>query len=562
MDLAQRLPPATAAAPTPEEDIAAAAIEALSEGLVVFDRDLKIRFSSRRALALLGFGRSAGIAARLPALLEGAPRIDHRATHGLLAACIAAARRPAEDPSLAELTFPGAPGLAFALRRPAAQAWALRIAEAPAGAEDKVLAPDALTRLAGRAMFVARVAALLDRPAQRRTPCAVLCIRLDGLRAVADTLGQTMADALLLAAADRLRAALRGSDLAGRIAGEEFAVLQAEAATAGHAEALGARIAALLSEPYPIGEDLLGLGARIGVALAPADGEEPERLLRRARLASRRARPHGRDAVRRFDAAMDAEARSRLALEAALRRAVAEERMALHYQPQLVLADNRLTGFEALLRWSDPVHGGVPPAVFVPLAERLGLMPRLGAWVLRRACREAARWPAPLAVAVNIAPVQFETGRLVAEVSRALWEAALDPRRLEIEVTESVLLHSDQGVLAQLGELRALGARIAMDDFGTGYSSLARLSSFPFDRLKIDRSFVRDLPEGGHAAAIVRAVAELGQRLGLATTAEGVETEAQREGVHGLGCTEGQGFLFGHPMPAEEVAAAIARFAR
>jgi len=561
MDLAQRLHPATATLSSPVEDIAAAAMEMLSEGLIVFDQGLAIRLSSRRALTLLGFGRTTGAAGTLAALLESAPRLDQRATHALLAACSAAAMRPGEDPSLAELAFPGAPGLAFALRRPAPQAWALRIAETGASAQDLSLAPDVLTRLVGRAMFVARITALLNRPVQRRSPCAVLCIRLDGLRAVADTLGQPMADALLQAAAERLRGALRDSDLAGRIGGDELAVLQGEAVATEDAEALGMRIAALLSDPYLVGEDWLGLGARIGVALAPADGDEAERLLRRARLASRRARPHGRGAVRRFDPAMDAEARSRLALEAALRRAVAEEALVLHYQPQLTLAEIRLTGFEALLRWSDPHHGSVPPSVFVPLAERLGLMPHLGAWVLRSACLEAASWPRPLTVAVNIAPVQFENGRLVADVSRALREAGLDPRRLELEVTESVLLHSDEGTLAQLRALRALGVRIAMDDFGTGYSSLARLTSFPFDRLKIDRSFVRDLPQGGQSAAIVRAVAELGQRLGLATTAEGVETEAQRDGLRGLGCTDAQGFLFGRPMPAAEVPAAMARFA-
>ena len=561
MDMAQRLHPATTAFSTPVEDIAAAAMEALSEGLVVFDDALDIRLSSRRALTLLGFGRTVGAAPSLATLLEASPRLDQRATHALLGACTAASLRAAEDPPMTELTFAGAPGLAFALRRTAPRAWVLRIAEAPATAADAALAPDALTHLPGRAMFVARVAALLNRPAQRRSPCAVLCIRLDGVRAVADTLGQGTADALLVSAAGRLRGALRDSDLPGRIAGEEFAVLQTDVAEPPDAEALGARIAALLSEPYLTGEDLLGLGARVGIALAPADGEEAERLLRRARLASRRARPHGRDAVRRFDPSMDAEARSRLALEAALRRAVAEETLALHYQPQLTLADTRLTGFEALLRWSDPLHGAVPPAVFVPLAERLGLMPRLGAWVLRSACQEAAGWSAPLTVAVNIAPVQFENGRLVAEVTRALRDAALDPHRLELEVTEGVLLHSDDGTLAQLRELRALGVRIAMDDFGTGYSSLTRLSSFPFDRLKIDRSFVRDLTEGGQSAAIIRAVAELGQRLGLATTAEGVETEAQREGVLGLGCTEAQGFLFGRPMPAADVPGTIARFA-
>jgi len=306
---------------------------------------------------------------------------------------------------------------------------------------------------------------------------------------------------------------------------------------------------------------MLGLGARIGIAVAPADGEDAERLLRRARLASHRARAHGRDTVRRFDPSMDAEARSRLALEGALRRAVAQEAMALHYQPQLVLADGRLSGFEALLRWTDPLHGAVPPSVLVPLAERLGLMSALGAWVLRTACREAASWPAPLVVAVNVAPVQFEGGQLVRDVRAALRETGLDPRRLELEVTETVLLGSDAGVLAQLAELRAMGISIAMDDFGTGYSSLARLGSFPFDRLKIDRSFVRSLPDGGQAEEIVRAVTELGRRLGLATTAEGIETEAQRDRARGLGCTAAQGFLFGRPMPAAELAGLIARHA-
>lgn len=560
MDMAHRLHLPHAARASAPGDFAAAALEAVSEGIIVFDHTHLVRLFSRRALALLGFGRAAAPSARLDLLLEASPRLDQRATDALLGACSAATLRPHEDPPMTELSWPGSPGLSFGLRRAAPDAWALRIAEAAPTPEDADLAPDPLTRLVSRGMFLARVAARLNRPLNRREPCAVLCVRLDGLRAVADTLGQQAADGLLVGVAGRLRGSLRDSDLAARVAGEEFAVLQGDVAGPPDAFALAQRMVTVLSEPYDTKGDLLGLGARIGIAIAPEDGEDPERLLRQARLAARRARAYGADAVRRFDPAMDAEARSRLALETALRRAIAEERLTLHYQPQLTLADMRLSGFEALLRWSDPLHGAVPPGVFVPLAERLGLMPRLGAWVLRSACRQAAAWPAPLPVAVNVAPVQFETGGLVAEVTRALREAELPPDRLELEVTESVLSDTARDALAQLRELRGLGVRIAMDDFGTGYSSLTRLTAFPFDRLKIDRSFIHGLAGGGQAEAVVRAVAELGQRLGLATTAEGVETEAQREGVLGLGCTDAQGYLFGHPVPAEDIPATIARF--
>ena len=544
------------------DGLATAAMEALSEGVIGFDRSQHIRLLSRRAMALLGFGRGVASHAILPALLAASPRLDRKAVNFLIETCFAATTAPSEDPPLGEQAIDGAPGLLFALRRTTAESWVLRIAEAPLSQPGATLAPDMLTGLANRAMFLARLSVLFDRPAQRATDAAVLCIGLDGLSAIADTLGQDVADQLRVVAAQRLLAGVREQDLVARIADDEFAVLQGEAEESAAAGALARRLATQLGQPCQVGETMLGLGARIGIAVLRSDGADAEQLLRQAGLALRGARRHGIDAVRRFDMAMDVDAQNQLALEAALRRAVSEECFTLHYQPQVTLTDGRLKGFEALLRWTDPRHGMMPPLTVVPIAERLGLIDRLGAWVLRTACAEAARWPGALSVAVNVAPTQFASFTLVAEVKRALMASGLHPSRLELEITESVLLASDEGTRMQLNALRGYGIRLAMDDFGTGHSSFARLSAFPFDRLKIDRSFVQNLPDDDQAATILRAVAELSQRLGLATTAEGVETEEQLERLRGFGCTDVQGYLIGRPIPAAELPAVIARLSR
>lgn len=520
-----------------------------AEGLLSFNADLHVGLVSGRAAALLGLPREGRQARSLGELLEASPRLDRDAVAALMAAALAATLPEGGDEAdLLEL--PGAPGLAFALRRASGGSWVIGVLPRAAFGQGGT---DPLTGLADRLMFEARLSAALDRPSRRRSGCAVLLCELEGLRAVNQMLGHATGEDVLRAAARRLQAAVRDGDLVARLAGEEFAVLQAEVTEAGHAAALAGRLVALLGRPYLIGGETLVVTPRIGLAVAPADGEAPGQLMRRAAMARDEAPAEGEGGWRRFGPEMDRRWQEVRALETALRRAVVENQFELHYQPQVALPEGRLTGFEALIRWRHPERGLLAPALFLPLAERLGLMRRIGTWVLREACRAAAAWPAPLTVAVNLAPAQFEDGSLVAEVEAALNDSGLPPGRLELEVTETVLLATAEAALGQLLALRARGVGVAMDDFGTGHSSLTQLRAFPFDRLKIDRSFVKDLPRGGDAAAIVRAVAGLGRSLGITVTAEGVETEEQLNGVREEGCDAAQGYLFGRPVPLATV---------
>jgi predicted signal transduction protein with EAL and GGDEF domain len=322
------------------------------------------------------------------------------------------------------------------------------------------------------------------------------------------------------------------------------------------AGALAARLVDLLSRPYVAEGQVALVGASVGVALAPADAAEPDALIARADLALYAAKAAGRGGFRFFEPAMQARADGRRRLEQELRAALPLGQLELHYQPQVELAGgNRLTGFEALVRWRHPERGLVAPDLFIPLAAEVGLISAVGEWVVRTACADAARWPGGLRVAVNVTPAELETGRLLPTVAAALRETGLHPHRLEVELTESALHHPTEEAIAQLHGLRMLGVQVSLDDFGTGFSSLMQLRSFPFDRIKIDRSFAED-------AAVVRAVRGLGNALGMRTTAEGVETPAQLESMRDGGCTDAQGYLLGRPVPAGEVAGVIARWTR
>ena len=533
--------------------LAAAALETLPDGVVSFDPDLRVGLVSGRAAALLGLQRTARNAQGISDLLDASPRLDREAVTVLAGACLTATL-PDGDPE-ADLRLPGAPGLRFGIRRATVGTWVLAITP------ETVLAGgggiDPLTGLSDRAMFEARLAAALDRPARRRGGCGVLLVDLEGIRAVNQVLGHAIGEDLLRAAARRLQAAVRDGDLVARMAGEEFAVLQGEVTDAGQAAALAARLVDLLGRAYLIAGETVVVTPRIGIALAPADGAEAALLVRRAAMARHEAPAEGHGTWRRFSPEMDVRWQEARLMEAALRRAVAEGEFELHYQPQVTLPEGIVTGFEALIRWRHPERGLLAPAAFLPMAERLGLMRRIGVWVLREACEAAMRWPAPLSVAVNLAPAQFEDGRLPETVAALLKECGLPAHRLELEVTETVLLATGDAALAQLLALREAGVRIAMDDFGTGHSSLTQLRVFPFDRLKIDRSFVKDLPLGGDAPAIVRAVAGLGRSLGIAVIAEGVETEAQLRELLAEGCEAAQGYLFGRPVPESQMPALI-----
>jgi diguanylate cyclase (GGDEF)-like protein/PAS domain S-box-containing protein len=418
---------------------------------------------------------------------------------------------------------------------------------------------DALTDLPNRVLFREQMADGLARVESQGEAMAVLCLDLDNFKTINDTLGHPIGDKLLRGVAERLRCAVGPDDTIARLGGDEFAILQS-ATSPYAAEALAGRLVEVLSTPIVVDGHEINTGISVGIALAPNDGTAADDLMKCADLALYRAKAEGRSLFRFFEPDMDARIQARRALEVDMRRALASGEFHLVYQPQLNLAANALTGMEALLRWDHPVRSSVPPAEFIPVAEETGLIVPLGEWVLRRACAEAAHWPDSIRVAVNLSPVQFRSRGLVTTVTQALAAAGLPPARLEIEITEAALLQKDEMTVAMLHQLRALGVRISMDDFGTGYSSLSYLRSFPFDKIKIDRSFIADIERNGDSEAIIRAIAELGASLGIETTAEGIETEEQLELVRRAGCTEVQGYLLSMPRPAAEVLDVIARF--
>lgn len=398
-----------------------------------------------------------------------------------------------------------------------------------------------------------------------RLPCtgrgeelAVLCLDLDRFKAVNDTLGHAAGDALLRQVAERLRHHTRDTDTVARLGGDEFAVLQVGTAQPAGATVLARRLIAALAEPFDLDGQQVHIGTSVGVAVAPFDGDTPEQLLKCADLALYRAKAAGRGVLRYFEPEMDERMRMRRQLETDLRGAIERGEFELAYQARVGAADQVVVGVEALVRWNHPVRGRVSPADFIPLAEDTGLVIPIGRWVLQQACRTAMAWPAAVRIAVNVSPVQFKGRTLLRDVLDALAASGLPPQRLELEITEAVLLDDTDTALATLHALRERGIRVAMDDFGTGYSSLSYLRRFPFDKLKIDRSFVKDTTQAGHALAIVGAICTLGRSLGMDTTAEGVETVAQLRAVQAAGCAEVQGYLFSRPGPAAAIAALIA----
>ncbi|MFT8243153.1 putative bifunctional diguanylate cyclase/phosphodiesterase [Roseomonas sp. BN140053] len=412
---------------------------------------------------------------------------------------------------------------------------------------------DALTGLPNRVMFREHMEHALGR-ARRGHGLAVLTLDLDQFKAVNDTLGHSVGDGLLCAVAGRLLGCVRDSDLVVRLGGDEFAVVQEQAVQPQDAAALARRLIEALAPPFLIEEHQVVIGTSIGIVLANGGEDGPDALLKSADLALYRAKAEGRGTFRFFEAEMDALAQARRSLELDLRRALVLNQFELFYQPLVDATHSVITGFEALLRWNHPERGMVSPALFIPLAEEIGVIEQIGGWVLRRACQDAAGWPGTLKVAVNLSPVQFRNRDLAKEVTAVLAATRLPACRLELEITESLLLQDSEGVLAILHEMRALGVRIAMDDFGTGYSSLSYLRRFPFDKIKIDQSFIRGLAENEDCGAIVRAVIGLGRSLGMAVNAEGVETAEQLEALRVEGCSEVQGYFFSKPRPAGEIA--------
>ena len=412
---------------------------------------------------------------------------------------------------------------------------------------------DSLTDLANRVLLNERLEQALGHRIHREEIVAVHHLDLDQFKAVNDTFGHLAGDKLLKIVAGRLRGLVRDTDTIARMGGDEFVIVQGPIRDPAEATSLAQRIIALISEPYDIDGHQAIIGASIGIAVGPGDGLRPDRLLRNADLALYRAKGDGRGTFRFFEPAMDQQMQARRIMEQDLRKALAAGEFELYYQPVVNLASNEISGFEALIRWNHPEKGIIAPATFIPLAEEIGFIVAIGEWVIRQACATAAQWPGDLHVAVNISAVQFRSPGLMQVIVGALAASGLHPTRLEIEITETVLLQNKETTLELLHQLRALGVRIAMDDFGTGYSSLTYLQCFPFDKIKIDRSFVKDITENPGSLNIVRAVAALANGMGMTATAEGVETSEQLDKITSEGCTEMQGYLFSKPLPAAEI---------
>jgi diguanylate cyclase (GGDEF)-like protein len=410
---------------------------------------------------------------------------------------------------------------------------------------------DGLTGLPNRLLFRERLEDALDLAAQGGH-FQVLCLDLDHFKDVNDALGHPVGDKLLQQVSARLLQEIGLNDTVARLGGDEFAVIQIGAELRESSE-LAQRLIATLSAPYEIDGQHIIIGCSVGIALAPQDATDPVALLKAADLALYRAKTDGRGTYQFYEAEMDARLQARRVLELDLRNALANEEFEVHYQPQINLDSNSISGFEALLRWNHPERGMVSPAVFIPVAEETGLIGRIGAWVLKAACSEAMSWPDNIKVAVNLSPVQFKSSALILDVSSALGVSGLRASRLELEITESVMLQDTEAVLRTLHQIQELGVRISMDDFGTGYSSLSYLRKFPFNKIKIDQSFVRDLSERADSAAIIKAVAAMSASLGMDTTAEGVETLDQLDRVRHEGCTEVQGYYYSRPRPASEI---------
>ncbi len=457
------------------------------------------------------------------------------------------------------VAIPGVPCALGASASPSAVSIVRDISERKA-AETKIASMachDTLTGLPNRALLRERM-----EHAQRLVASggavAVISVDLDHFKAVNDRLGHAIGDALLMRVAERLLGCVRREDTVARLGGDEFVILLLGLDDPGEAAERAGHIVEAISEPYDLDGHRLLVSASAGITLSPRDGALPDQLLKNADAALYCAKAEGRRAYRFFDPHMAVDRQVRLDTEAQLREALVSESFRVLYQPIVDLTSSAITGLEALVRWQHPVRGTIAPDAFIPLAEETGMIVPLGAWVLRRACRDAAlSWPATTRLCVNVSSIQIKSPNFVATVRDALHESGLQAGRLELEITESILLQRSDGTLAVLNELRGMGVAISLDDFGTGYSSLGYLRSFRFDRIKIDRSFVGDLLESAESEAIVRAVVGIGNALGIATVAEGIETRGQLQRLRSFGCTEGQGYHFSKPKPADVIVAML-----
>jgi diguanylate cyclase (GGDEF)-like protein len=421
---------------------------------------------------------------------------------------------------------------------------------------------DSLTGLGNRLLFKEHLEEALSDVSMASQPVAVLFLDLDGFKSVNDTLGHSVGDLLLKSIATKLRDILQATDRISRLGGDEFAIMQTSGAQPASSIALAEQILEIVGQQFIIEGHDVTVGASIGIALGSPGETDAEIILKSADLAMYSAKSEGRGTYRMFDPEMDLIVQARRVLERDLRSAFLKKEFKLFYQPLVNLETKKVKAFEALMRWEHRERGLIPPSEFIQVAEEMGLIVPLGEWALRQACTEAMDWPDDVCVSVNLSPLQFSKGNLVATVVSALASSGLPGSRLELEITESVLLEKSERNIYILNQLRGLGVRISMDDFGTGYSSIGYLRSFPFDKIKIDKSFVRDLLVDEGSLAIVRAIAGLGVSFGMTTTAEGVETEEQMQCLSLEGCVEVQGYFYSKPVPAKEIAGLLESLAR
>jgi diguanylate cyclase (GGDEF)-like protein len=536
-----------------------AALENMSQGLLMFDADARLIVRNERVLEIYGVGAetfalgatNTEIFRRL-AETGRYPGMDTEHEIEVIRAAMATGKTV---PVLRELSDGRTISVCFRSMQGGGWVATLEDVTERRRAEARVTHMahhDALTDLCNRTIFCEQLERALADCRRHRRPFAVHCVDLDRFKAVNDTLGHPIGDAVLKSVAERLRACIRAPhDMVARFGGDEFAILQTDLRQPSDAEALAMRVIETIGKPHYVDGNQISVGASVGIAIAPNDGLNPEQLLRVADLALYRAKREGRNAYRFFEAEMDARVRRRRALELDLRGALSREEFTLHYQPILDLASDGIVGFEALLRWRSEKRGLVQPAEFIAIAEESGLIAPIGDWVMREACATAAARSDTARIAVNVSAVQLQSPQFALSVTRALAASGLAPRRLELEITETTLLGESDAMLDSLRQLREIGVQVALDDFGAGYSSLSYLRRFPFDTIKIDRSFVQGM-ECRDTAAIVHAIIDLAARLRMSVTAEGVETEDQLKRLRMEGCNLAQGYLIGRPVEADE----------
>ena len=530
----------------------------MSQGVLLFDAEARLIFCSQRYFEIYGLSKEAAKpGCTLRDLLNhriqaGTFSDDPEDYIGMLMGCIAEGRTTTSIANLSDgrvisiVSKPVADGGWLATHedvteRQSAQARIVHMAR-----------HDALTDLPNRVLLRERLDHELKRV--KRGEClAMLCLDLDHFKSVNDTLGHPIGDELLKRVADRLRGCTREPDTVARLGGDEFAIIMTQLHDPADINILAQRVRDSISKPYQIDGHQIVTDISIGISMAPHDGTDPDILIKNADLALYGAKADGRGTYRYFESEMDARMKARRDLEMDLRQALANKEFELYYQPLVNLKTNEISTLEALLRWNHPTQGMISPADFIPIAEETGLIIAIGEWVLNTACKETANWPEHIKVAVNVSPAQLKSRSVLKMVTTALADSGMPASKLQLEITETVLLQNTFATLETLHKLRKLGVQIALDDFGTGYSSLSYLRSFPFDKIKIDRSFIKDLSNGAEPLAIVHAVAGLAKCLNMISTAEGVETQQQLDTLQSVGCTEMQGYLFSRAIPAKDM---------